>query len=236
MSSVSSEKTLVTIVITGLSVPPPKVVAALPVHIVHRPLIRIQHVTPLPELPPVDWLFWTSQQAVKAVFSNGFATSWLITHVKNAALGPAEAKALAHAGLLTHWQAPDATGITAATAFTQYLPSQQHIGWVCGNRANPAIANALRQQGHTVTVIPVYETVTVMDAFPPPPTDTWLFTSPSTVEAFTANRWTVQPKQVVGALGPTTAKAIQHHLGLEPFTANPSGDWQHVLQSLLNGL
>jgi uroporphyrinogen III methyltransferase/synthase len=142
------------------------------------------------------WLFFTSQNAVRALAERssalGISLSDAAREVRIAAVGPATAEAAAKAGLRVTYTALKHQGSSLVTELAGEVP-----GWRVllprSDRANPVLPEMLRRMGAEVVEVVAYRTMRAAETsdsrgptsgLPPGGVDGMVFFSPSAVEAF----------------------------------------------------
>jgi uroporphyrinogen III methyltransferase / synthase len=110
-------------------------------------------------LKPADWVIFTSQRGVAAVFAD--PTSAAIAACRTAAVGEATAQALRQHGQPAHFVPQSANAVALATALhRQHNLQGQQVLLCLAENARAELASLLQSFGAIVTVIPVYRTVT----------------------------------------------------------------------------
>jgi uroporphyrinogen-III synthase len=104
-----------------------------------------------------DWLVFTSQNAVAAVFED--RAGQYVTG-RNAAVGESTAKALQKYGRSASFVPQTANAVALATELAQHHPlAGKRVILFVAEQARPELAAYLRQFGALVTVIPAYRTI-----------------------------------------------------------------------------
>ncbi len=200
-------------------------------------LIPLVEITPvafvLPDAGAFDWIFWTSQNAVRAVFGQEPVPA-AFRQARSAVVGPSTAALLqsyrANQGSEPAFVSPRFDAESAATAFCEVHDcTGLRILWPCGNRANQRLLEILSAAGARVTPCVVYETQTRSTLLPvemdrlKDGVDLLVFTSPSAVEAFQAlsvdGDWR---RPAIACLGPRTAQSAQAVFGRVNVQPEPS--------------
>lgn len=213
------------------------------------PLVEIGPVPFDLPLPPPDWLFFTSQNAVRAFFDawqaceSPLPESWRTRSIPIGVVGPATAKTLEGYGRTAAFVSPRFEAAEAAKAFMGKYPcAGLRIGWPCGNLADPGFAALLTEAGATVTPWIVYETRLKKTLTPDEsvllanPVDMIVLTSPSAVTALAGLIPVVTPdgvnvRTVIACLGPQTARSAKEQLGRVDVQALP-----HTLDALAEAI
>ncbi|HRK26962.1 MAG TPA: hydroxymethylbilane synthase [Chitinophagales bacterium] len=166
-------------------------------------LIQFTPVTFNPQIPPADWIFFSSKNAVKFFFDQNPV---LHPQIQLAAISKGTAQAIAALGYevafeggsyppqTAAWFAEKASGKTVIfpQAANAQMTVQQHAG------------NAIKAINLTV-----YEN-TPIACFALPASDILVFTSPLNVETY-CKKYAIHPHQTVIAIGETTARALVKH-------------------------
>ena len=171
----------------------------------------------LESLRGFDWAVATSANAARALRA-GNAGGQSLDGVRWAAVGPATARELAFAGVVSAWQPSDANGATLASE----LPFErgERVLWLRGDLADDSLIEALRARGADVDAVTVYRTLEAPSssvpllaaALSPEPPDAVVFGSPSAVRGLITlvgeghSRLLAIPAVCVG---PTTASAAR---------------------------
>ncbi|HYA97486.1 MAG TPA: uroporphyrinogen-III synthase [Methylomirabilota bacterium] len=178
----------------------------------------------LRSLGTFDWLFFTSQNAVRAVEERrrglGMETSLLQRGLQVAAVGPATASAIQKFGLPLAYIAKSAGGVALAEELEGQLRGRRVL-LPRSDRANPDLPEALRRLGADVTEVVAYRTLLAANAedeaqrlIAEGSVDAVVLYSPSAVEhmAEIYGRDGLRPLQeslVFAAIGPVTAGALR---------------------------
>lgn len=183
--------------------------------VLELPLVRFRALEVAPELPPSDWLLFTSPQGVRAFAAAGFAPG----EARIAALGAGTAAALAEVGLKDDLGLDTRDGAELAAAFVKKTPAPARVLLPGPSRRLAEPRATLEAAGFAVTELALYETEVVpADDLPDAPLsggDVVFFCSPSAVRAFTG-AWQERPDCV--AIGETSAVALRE-AGFEPKVA-----------------
>jgi uroporphyrinogen III methyltransferase/synthase len=176
---------------------------------------------PPPDWHTVDWLWFTSKEAVKAFFPDLLAPAQWPPSV---AVGPATAEALSAVG-----QPPAfvPSQFQADAAAQEWLQSQGEnapgcrLLWPCGTLARTGWVASMAAAGVQVTPVTVYETrphpLSAADwqqlgwETPAQP-EVIALASPSAVVALAEAAWPLTSSQIA-CIGPSTAEAAQRLLG-----------------------
>jgi uroporphyrinogen-III synthase len=147
-----------------------------------------------PENLSIDWLFFTSKNAVHAFFRSPILAEQPDKQWSIAVVGPGTARALKDYGRSAHFISPIANAQAAAKAFVSLLDSSSSnrpvICWPCGNRANPTLKEILNSAGYMVSPVIVYKTLSrtlspeELQTLRHTPWSAAVFTSASAVERF----------------------------------------------------
>jgi uroporphyrinogen-III synthase len=138
-----------------------------------------------------DWVFFTSQNALRAVHQRcsalGLSLSKLFKDVKIATVGPATAEAVAAAGLTVNFISRIHTGVALAEELSAEAQSKR-VFLPRSNRANPDLIEVLNLHGWQVTPAVAYTTVSpnsdspdALESLVHSGADAILFFSPSAV-------------------------------------------------------
>jgi len=178
------------------------------------------------QLPQFDWLFLTSQNAVRALVDRslalGLPLSALSENVRVAAVGPATAGAAEEAGISITHTATKHQGAALAEELASQIGGKR-ILLPRSDRANPALPASLRGLGATVTEVLAYRTISEDDSrkgtdFQTARPQAILFFSPSAVRAFLEQDQAVEflrsiakfsRRVAIVAIGPVTASALR---------------------------
>lgn len=171
-----------------------------------------------------DWLFLTSQNALRALQARGEALAVSLAdalqQVNIAAVGPATAEAAKQAGLKIEYVAEKHQG----TALAQELAAKvkgKRVLLPRSDRANPELVQRLQSLGATVSEVVVYKTVRpneqerqAADQIAKDGADAVLFFSPSAVqhlqEIFGPAKFLELSQRAVSvAIGPVTHEALR---------------------------
>jgi uroporphyrinogen III methyltransferase/synthase len=180
---------------------------------VHIPLICIRPIKPLP--PKVfqvlgslqkdfDRIIFTSRHAVHHFFR--IYRISLPTGITIATVGPATSAALREHGLNPDMESPTQTAKGLVELLTPPVVEVQRILLPRSSRGLPGLPAALVALGHSVTEIPLYDTVSnpEVHSLDLRPFRKIVFTSPSTVDAFFALHHNFPPLTLLIARGPVT--------------------------------
>jgi uroporphyrinogen-III synthase len=170
-----------------------------------------------------DWVFFTSQNALRAVQQRCTALELSLPQVfagaKSAAVGPATAEAVNAAGLPVNYVSRIHNSVALAEELASYVRGG-HIFLPRSDRANPELIAALKRNGAQVTPVVVYKTVSPnADSFEAPESllrgdaDAILFFSPSAVhhlrDLLGAERFRDLSRQsIFVAIGPVSENAL----------------------------
>jgi len=178
------------------------------------------------ELPHYDWLFLTSQNAVRALvdrsLARGLCLSSLSQGVKVAAVGPATAGAAEEAGFSIAYTASKHQGTALAEELSAQV-ARKRVLLPRSDRANPDLPESLRQLGATVTEVVAYRTISETESakgtdFLTARPQAILFFSPSAVRAFLEQERGAEflrsiakfsRRVAIVAIGPVTATALR---------------------------
>lgn len=179
-----------------------------------RALIRLSPIK-FREIPPADFIFFTSRNAVRFFFNNApkgpDGKMEILQHARWAAIGPATAKALA-----SFVATVDFTGTgdpaTTATAFRDTYGQQERktILFPAARHIRQSLI-ALLSDDFTCIHLEIYDNRPVAHA-PFSPADVLVFTSPMNAQAY-FSRHPLLPNQRVVAIGRSTAATLAE-LGL----------------------
>jgi len=181
----------------------------------------------------LDWLIFTSANAVHALADRAHAQSIRIHPKRIAAIGPATAKAIAAASI-----APASGQVLLPPRFVAESladalvaeaagPSQSYL-LVRAEEARDVIPSALEAAGHRVTIAPAYRNITPRDTLPAleelfsSPSerpDAITFTSSSTarnlITLLESIGHTIPPGIALASIGPITSATLRE-LGYDP--------------------
>jgi uroporphyrinogen-III synthase len=171
-----------------------------------------------------DWVFFTSQNALRAVQQRCVALelslSKILRDVKIAAVGPATAEAIAAAGLTVNFISRIHTGVALAEELSAATQSKR-VFLPRSDRANPDLIEVLNLHGWQVTPVVAYKTVppnsdlaVAQEALLRGEADAILFFSPSAVhhlrDLLGAQRFRELSRQsVFVAIGPVSGTALK---------------------------
>ena len=181
----------------------------------------------------VDWLIFTSANAVHAFTERARAQGISLHPKRIAAIGPATAKSIQQAGLAPQVGAvllpPKYVAESLAEALLDQAEAQsQHFLLVRAEEARDILPSTLEAAGHSVTIAPAYRNITPTDTltalqhlfanesgYP----DAITFTSSSTAQNLIAllesiGR-TIPPGIALASIGPITSATLRDH-GYEP--------------------
>ena len=188
----------------------------------------------LQALDTVDWLAITSPAAARCLLDlmrrHGIDLRRLPRLLVN---GPGTAAVFAAVGIQVDAQPTcgfTTTEMIACAATT--LPAGSRVLRLHSDKAGPALAEALRSQGHTVTDCLLYTNVATSADGAPPPGEAVFFASSSAVDAFAAN-WGIDPllDRLVVAIGPPTARRLAE-LGVSPDAVPADSTAEDALRAL----
>ncbi|SDI58543.1 uroporphyrinogen-III synthase [Natribacillus halophilus] len=168
---------------------------AFEVPVEHIPLVSQQILDnhgDIPAAKDVDWLVFTSANAIYYFASLLDTEEWIASSVRVAAVGPKTAEAASSAGFKVEVVPEEYyTGETLAHALGNAIRPEETIVIPKSKQARPYLPDFLREQGGHVIDPALYETVPRCDNTPElekflkdHPQTTLTFTSPSGVEAF----------------------------------------------------
>lgn len=198
------------------------------------------------QLGDFDWLIFTSENAVHAVADR--LASLGLTHQKMglprqvAAVGPTTSRAAEEAGFCVAYSAKSHSGAALANELGDAVRGKR-IFLPRSNRANPDLPAVLRQHGARVTEAVAYRTLPPADIdaalgsqISTNQTDAILFFSPTAAEHFAKlfgpeRLRQLQEEQVIVAVGPITAAALQK-LGLTEFITAADTNSNAVCEAL----
>ncbi len=171
-----------------------------------------------------DWLFLTSQNAVRALQERseilGVSLPQATAAVRIAAVGPATAEAVKHAGLKVEYVAAKHQGTAMAEELAERVKGRTVL-LPRSDRANPELVEKLKTLGASVTEIVAYKTVRPEESVSQRAedlvrdgADAVLFFSPSAVHHFRdslgdAKFLECSRHAVFAAIGPVTEEAMQ---------------------------
>ena len=171
-----------------------------------------------------DWVFFTSQNALRAVQQRCAALDLAVTQafagVKIAAVGPATAEAVADAGLTVNFIPQIHTGVALAEELSTQEKGKR-VFLPRSDRANPELIEVLNRHGWQVTPVVAYKTVSPNSDSPETQqsllrdgADAILFFSPSAVhhlrEHLGAQRFREFSHQsIFVAIGPVSENALK---------------------------
>ena len=170
-----------------------------------------------------DWVFFTSQNAVRVVQERsttlGRSLSQVFSDVQIAAVGPATADFVHAAGLPVAYVSKVHNGVAMAGELSLEVKGK-HVFLPRSDRANPDLIEALKRLNAQVTPVVAYKTVAPEDASLHSPekllngADAILFFSPSAVhhlrEILGSERFLeLSNRAVFVAIGPVSEKALQ---------------------------
>jgi uroporphyrinogen-III synthase len=171
-----------------------------------------------------DWVFFTSQNALRAVQQRCTALKLPLQQVfaeaKIAAVGPATAQALIAAGLSVNYISRVHNGVALAEELATELEGKR-VFLPRSDRANPKLIDVLNRRGAQVTPVAAYKTVSQNSDLPGSPdsllrggADAVLFFSPSAAhhlrDFLGAQRFRDLSRQsVFVAIGPVSESALR---------------------------
>jgi uroporphyrinogen III methyltransferase/synthase len=180
--------------------------------------------TAIAEAERFDWVIFTSGQAVRAVAARSASLKIPLSRAGNkpafAAVGPASAEAVRHAGLPIEYVAKVHNGVALADELGEHLRGRKVL-LPRSDRANPDLPGALKKQGAQVTEVVAYRTLQPTDVdkhnlgrILAGEADAILFFSPSAVQHFAEIAGAeqlqgLQGRMAITAVGPVTAGALQ---------------------------
>jgi uroporphyrinogen-III synthase len=175
-------------------------------------------------LPQFDWLFLTSQNALRALENRcaflGLSLQELAKGVQIAAVGPATAEAIEHSGMEVAYVAKKHQGVALAHELSAIVKDRK-IFLPRSDRANPDLVQALEQFAAYVTEAVAYKTILPTEAETKDylqelelGADAVLFFSPSAVhnlqDILKAARFVVLSRtSAFTAIGPVTERALR---------------------------
>jgi uroporphyrinogen-III synthase len=178
----------------------------------------------LSRLPEFDWVAFTSQNAVR-FFCRRLRESGRVlpdlTLPRTAALGKATANAAAKEGLHVDFVAREARSGSEFVGEFAYAANGKKVLLPQSDQAAPAIADALRKAGASVTAVVAYRTCVpeslgsgVVNRIRRDGADVFVFASPSAFRNFAQLLGESGVKQfaqqsVFAVIGPTTAQAVR---------------------------
>ena len=171
-----------------------------------------------------DWVFFTSQNALRAVRQRCAALELpldkVFADIKIAAVGPATAEAVTAAGLPVNFISRIHTGVALAEELSAETPKKR-VFLPRSDRANPDLIEVLNLHGWQVTPVVAYKTVSpnsdspdLQESLLHSDPDAILFFSPSAVhhlrDLLGANRFRDLSRQsVFVAIGPVSGTALK---------------------------
>lgn len=208
----------------------------------HIPLVSIEPVPfSLPENASYDWIFMTSQNAVRLFFESPAWQSGSLGHPLVAAVGPATAKAIARYGQTVDFVASRFDAESAALEFVErFAEPGLRVLWPGGNLANQRLFAILSEHDLQVRPVIVYRTVLKAGLSPDEkallsqPTDMVVFTSPSAVSALKSLQETEAldlTMAKLACLGPKTTQAALAQWGRADVQADP-----HTFEALAQAI
>lgn len=185
-------------------------------------------LSPLPvlEIPPCDWIFFASGNAVRFFFELPPAVLPEVNAVKWAALGPATAVALHGYTGKIDFQG-DGRPESCAAAFSP-LAEKSRVLFPAAQHSQRSIQKLL---GDTINAIdlPLYANAPLPDIAPRSET-ILVFTSPMNARAYFSKN-TRLPEQRIIAIGASTAKALQE-LYVGSFAVSEFPDEQSLVETI----
>lgn len=171
-----------------------------------------------------DWVFFTSQNAIRAVQQRCTALKLplqqVFAGVKVAAVGPATAEAVSASGWSVDYVARTHNGVSLAEELATEAQGKR-VFLPRSDRANPELVDVLRHHGAQVTPVVAYKTVSpnsdsadAQDSLLRVGSDAILFFSPSAVhhlrDLFGAQRFRDLSRQsIFVAIGPVSENALK---------------------------
>jgi uroporphyrinogen-III synthase len=200
------------------------------------------------DLPQYDWLFLTSQNAVRALVDRsltlGICLLEIARGVQVAAVGPATAEAAKDAGLLIAHTATKHQGSGLAEELSAHVGGKRVL-LPRSDRANPDLPESLRRMGASVTEVVAYRTLIEplggkgSDSLIARP-QAILFFSPSAVRGFLEQERGAEflrsiskfsRRVAIVAIGPVTAAALQE-AGIGPLVQSADATVPAVVDAL----
>ncbi len=193
-----------------------------------------------------DWMFLTSQNAVRALVAHcraiGSSVAELQGAMQIAVVGPATAEAAKEAGLKVHHVATTHLGVALARELAEQIRGCSVL-LPRSDRANADLPEALRRAGARVTEVVAYKTVSPenvdedsLETIASGEADAILFFSPSAVHHFVERMGIERLRErrgtmVYAAVGPVTAAALRE-AGIERIVVAPDTTVAAILDSL----
>lgn len=182
------------------------------------------HPIPFTTFPATDWIFFYSKNAVDFFINQ--AAEWPTT-VQLAAMGTGTANAIQAHGLAVHFVG-DGRGATTATAFYKQAKGQTVL-FPQARHSRQTIQKILGQQLEMYSLV-VYDN-RFIDDIPKIDADLLVFTSPLNAKAYFDHHQLTDHQRVL-AIGPTTAKLLQH-LGITEVYVAEEASEMGVVQKIL---
>jgi len=193
-----------------------------------------------------DWIFLTSQNALRAVHDRcellGLSIAEIFKPVKVAAVGQATADASRASGLAVSYISKTHTGVALAEELASEVRGK-HIFLPRSNRANPELVETLKKLGASPTSVTAYKTVSsTLEVSPRQQLSDFgphaiLFFSPSAVHILSESLGTAHFREfstraVFTAIGPVTERALRQE-GIEQILLSSDTTVTAVVSTLI---